>query len=385
MKSSFFLPALLFISLIILQTVRIPQGLSGFFFLHNSASELLQSRQTISIYPEATIEELFKVLSYLGLFFLIINNIESRKQILDILNTIIFLGLGISLFGIIQKYTYAIFGKVYWFNDTGSAAAPFGPFANRNNFAGYISMVIPLVIGYLLTDITFSKKIFYLSIALVMSIALLLSFSKGGIIVFLFALLFITLLITFKRSLHSKAVFLGTVFFVIIFFAPLMLGPNLAKKRLLDFIQMHKGLPILGHGYPWYDILRIWLDFPFFGTGLGTFAHIAAGYKTIPTQVKFIYAHNDYLQLLSEVGIIGFGIIFIFFALYFKVLLKMWIQRRDVQVTGLVTGGIAAIWAMLLYSFLDFNLHIPANALLFFIIMALIYRLVFVRSKENNV
>lgn len=384
-KFSFFLPALLFILLVIFQTVRfLPHWIVDFLSPHNPSFGLRQSFQSLSIYPESTIVELFKVLSYLGLFFIIINNIESKKQILNILNTIIFLGLAISLFGIIQKYTYANLGKVYWFDNVGSAAAPFGPFANRNHFAGYITMVIPLAIGYLFTDIKFSKKVFYLSVALVMSVALLLSFSRGGVIVLLFTLLFMALLVSFKKSLLSKNIFIGVVFFLIIFLAPVMFGPDLAKKRLLGVMQMHKGLPILGHGYPWYDILRIWLDFPIFGTGLGTFAHISSQYKTVPAQVRFLYAHNDYLQLLSEVGIIGVAIIFVFFVLYFKELLKMWFARRNTEIAGLVLGGIAALWAMLLYSLLDFNLHIPANALLFFIIMALIYRLVFIRFKEND-
>jgi O-antigen ligase len=132
---------------------------------------------------------------------------------------------------------------------------------------------------------------------------------------------------------------------------------------------------VLGHGYSWLDILRIWRDFPVFGTGLGTFGNISSMYKSSSVQSSFIYAHNDYLQLLSETGVAGFFSIAFFFIFYFYSVLKSWFKRRDSYVVCVVLGGIASVFSILTYSFLDFNLHIPAIALLFFVILGLVYRL----------
>jgi O-antigen ligase len=114
--------------------------------------------------------------------------------------------------------------------------------------------------------------------------------------------------------------------------------------------------------------IRIWRDFPFFGTGLGTFGSISSMYKTTLDQVLYTHAHNDYLELLSNTGLVGFILVALFFGLYFKIIIKAWLKRNNDYVVCLGLGGICSILGMLVYSLLDFNLQIPANALLFFII-----------------
>ena len=149
---------------------------------------------------------------------------------------------------------------------------------------------------------------------------------------------------------------------------------KISWQRALTLLH-RENFAVLGHGYSWLDILKIWRDFPIFGTGLGTFGNISAMYKSSFLQNSFIYAHNDYLQLLSETGIVGLFSISLFFIFYFYAVLKSWLERRDSYVICVVLGGLASIFSILAYSFLDFNLHIPATALLFFVILGLVYRL----------
>lgn len=392
-RTPFFLPALFFLLLVFLQIVSLPKGIIGFFsshsldfYKHFSTSAMLdRSALALSIYPDSTILEFFKTLSYIAIFFLILNNIKSKKEFLGIFNIIILVGLGISIFGIIQNYTYAHLNKVYWFDPSGTAASPFGSFVNRNHFAGYIEMIIPLAIGYLITDIDFSKKVFYGLAVCIMSLALFLSFSRAGIIVYIASLSFMGLCLIIRRPLHKRAIAILILFIVVLFASMLLLDVKSICKRFVTIFQDHDtGFPVLGRGYLWRDNLKIWVDFPVFGTGLGTFGSISAKYKTLPGEVKFTYAHNDYLQLLSETGVVGFGLVFMFFCLYFNSLLRMWFKRKDIQAVGLVLGCTAAIWAILIHSLVDFNLHIPSNALLFFIIMGLAYRLAFTSLKEDN-
>lgn len=382
-RSGFFLPLLLLVILVIFQLMPLPyhlikvisgktinlyqnflpQGLSRKFF-------------TLNIFPDAGIQELIKLLSYVGVFFLVIHKVETRKQLDFIINVIIFLGLAISLFGIIKKFAHS--SQVHYFNPREMTGGPFGPFANRNNFSGYINLIIPLGIGYFFTDMPLAKRFIYGFSVGLMSLALFLSLSRSGILVYIFTILgmltFLRLKGAFRDKIKVSYILAFLVFCLFIFF----LEAEVVLNRFNELF--HSDLFVnFGHGYPWLNTLSIWRDFPLFGTGLGTFASISSMYKTLAQQSLFTYAHNDYLQLLSETGLAGFSLAGLFFILYLKSVIKMWHLSQDQYVSCLVLGGILSISGMLVYSLLDFNLHIPANALMFFIIMGLVYRLAFIQ------
>jgi len=389
LETGLILPIFVFLVLIIFQLIPLPINLmrviSGYtanLYENFMPRGVAKTFFTLSIYPNVTISELFKILTYLGIFFLVINKIETKRQFDYIINTIIFFGLIISIFAIIQKYSYK--GRVYWFDSPGSAITPFGPFANRNNFSGYINMIIPLSLGYFLTDMPLSKRIIYGLCMWIMVLALLLSLSRAGILVYILVLLFMLSLLRFKHSLKHKTKTL-VICFSLVFFSSLFFIDFKGVLERFANLFTKQTLVVFGHGYSWWDILRIWQDFPLFGTGLGTFANISSMYKTTAAQSLFTYAHNDYLQLLSEVGLTGFICLSLLFILYFRRVLKMWLKRHNSYVVSLVLGGMASIFGMLVYCLLDFNLHIPANALLFFVIMGLVYRLVYTRFSDGIV
>lgn len=388
-KTGLFLPLFLFISLAILQLLPLPPGFIKFisgntFDLYHRFMPAQTPGQwlPLSIYSQASIAELFKLASFIGVFFLIINKIETKKQIDLIINIIIFFGLTISLFGIIQKFSYS--ERVYWFDPAQSAGSPFGPFANRNNFSGYINMIMPLGLGYFLTDMPLAKRCIYGFSVGMMSLALFLSLSRSGIAVYFFTLILILVLVHFKDTFKRESMTAYIWFFLVFCLLVFMMEAKIILARFSTLFK-EQAFFVFGHGYSWLDIIRIWRDFPLFGTGLGTFGNISAMYKTSPAQTSFSYAHNDYLQLLSETGLVGLISIALFFMFYFKSVVRAWFKRHDLYVVSLVLGGLVSICGMLVYSLLDFNLHIPANGLLFFIIMGLVYKLVFIPSGQNYI
>lgn len=384
LKITFFLPLLLFIILVILQIIILPKVILGFIPYTRVLGTQGTCSSSLSIYPEVTFLGLFKLLGYFAILFLVLNNLASKEQFERLFNTIIFLGVSISIFGIFQKYTYSHLQKVYWFDSPGTAPAAFGPFANRNHFAGYIEMIIPLTLGYILSDIDSSKKMAYAGALFIMSVALFLTSSRAGMFIYISILLFILLFMIFKKITNKKLILVFAFYISSLIVVLFILGISPIWERVTSIFHGSKGIQSLGRGYFWRDILRIWFDYPFFGTGLGTFASISAKYKSAPVQIRFTYAHNDYLQLLTETGILGFSLVFLFFITYFKRFLKMWFKRRDAYVTGLSLGGLISIWAIMLHSVVDFNLHIPANALLFFIIMGSVYRLLFSNFRNQG-
>jgi O-antigen ligase len=387
-KAPFILPVFLFLGLVVLQLAPLPLGvirlLSGntaYLYERFMPDTNLKAFFRLSIYPGATLAEFFKLAAYAGIFFLLINKLRAKRDFDIIINAIIFFGVAISLFGIIQKYTYS--GRVYWFDPPNSAQNPFGPFVYRNNFAGYINMIIPLALTYALIDMPLSRRVIYGFCAGIMSVALFLSLSRAGILIYIASLIFLLVFSRFKESLKARTKVLGAGLALISVLFILLMDTKIVWSRLSTLFRKETFV-VFGHGYSWWDILRIWSDFPLFGTGLGTFASISAMYKTTGAQSAFSWAHNDYLQLLSETGLLGFLLVALFFVLYLRRVIILWFNRHDSYVVCLVLGGLSSLFGMLVYSALDFNLHIPAVSLLFFIIMALTYRLAILRLRDER-
>jgi O-antigen ligase len=145
-------------------------------------------------------------------------------------------------------------------------------------------------------------------------------------------------------------------------------------------VQRIMALPGLGQELSYVDririagaTLRIIQDHPYTGTGLGTFALLSPMYVSWPTNELFDKAHNDYLQLLSEVGLIGFSFVVIWIVALFRSLVS--IVRDDSQHSSLLPlGAFCGCFAILIHSFVDFNLQIPANAIYFAVLAALATR-----------
>lgn len=317
-KFNFLIPVALFFGLIFFQLLPLPYGFlkiispkTAALYAYLIPQDAGKTFFSLSVYPYATASELFKMVTYFGVFIFIINKIETRKQCDLVLNTIIALGTCISIFAFIQKYILA--------QRITLGATAYGPFFNRNNFAGYINMVIPLPLGYFLYEKSLNKKTVYGACVVIMSLALFLTLSRAGILVYIIGLIFILLFSRTNDSLKRKSKIL-TLWIIVALLSFVFLIDTKVVLGALSSLFKKETLVVLGHGYSWGDIVRIWQDFPIFGSGLGTFANLSAMYKSTADQSLFVYAHNDYLQLLSETGLWGVFFISLFFLQYFRFL-----------------------------------------------------------------
>ncbi len=128
--------------------------------------------------------------------------------------------------------------------------------------------------------------------------------------------------------------------------------------------------------------LQIWRDtwllveqFPILGTGLGAFSYAYPQVKSINVQAKYYHAHNDYLELLTETGLVGFLILISLLGYLFIRLVKRVIRGREPWGVAMGIAGIAAVCAVFCHSIADFNMHIPANVALFSVVLGITYNL----------
>jgi len=96
------------------------------------------------------------------------------------------------------------------------------------------------------------------------------------------------------------------------------------------------------------------------------------------------HAHNDYLEYLSELETVGLILLLGGIAFIVVNSFLIWRVRRHPEVKGLALGGIVAIAAILIHSIADFNLHIPANMVLFTVVLSLTAVTAFYKAKREK-
>jgi len=314
--------------------------------------------RAISIYPEASINIILQFLSYLAVFWVILNYADTKPKLKRLILAVVVAGLGYSLFGIMRGLN--------------RMTSQFSTFTNPNHFATYIQMIIPIVIGWSLTDVSKSMRVTIIFVATIQILALFLSLSRAGIICFSISFMIMFLLLRLKKPVKKEwfiVVILGL--FLSLFLGIVGLRPITTElKTILD----HKNFDRL---YVLKDSLVIFKDFPLFGVGLGAFGEIFSKYKSFSSQLSYGFTHNESLQILTESGLVGFVSLAAFFFLYLKGVFKAWLKRRNRFALFVGLGMFIGLFAVSLHSLFDFSFHTPANAVLFFVILALLYRVVY--------
>jgi tetratricopeptide (TPR) repeat protein len=324
--------------------------------------------KTISVY--ATEHEIFNMLSYIFLFSALYLSIKNTKAIRYAL-IIIFSATFVTSILFILKY----FG----------ANVPI-ILVNPDHFSGYMSMVIPICSVFVFSNIARSERIeeqmIFLFYSLVMILALVLTMSRGGFFSFLFASLFMIILVLKNKYVDHKiwfvGIFLVSVFFIIIWFGITPFLDNLTSiKQEITSRYFAGRMPI------WTATVQIIKNYFVFGTGLGTFSIVFLMFKPMSVALKYAtHAHCDFMEIISDTGIIGFVLfmssIFLFLGYLFKNFKKIKFSSDVV----LSIGFFGSIFSIIFHSFFDFNLHIPSNAILLSMILALFLKLLRLSLKK---
>ena len=272
-------------------------------------------------------------------------------------------GFLVSLFAILQHLTSN--GKLYWIREVRSGGLPFGPYVNRNHFAGFAELVLPLALVALVLGRVRRERWPVVGLFAVLPIgALFLSASRGGIVSF-GAELSVLALVMIERREMGKQLFAGGAVLLVALLLVSWLGVGQILKRLssVQLLEVSSGKRASMRRDTW----RIFLDHPFAGTGLGTLQLVYPPYESLYDGKIVNHTHNDYLEVLAETGLLG-GICC---AWFLGVLLVQSLERlRQFNHSfrgALQLSGFLACSGFLVHSLVDFNLHIPANALLFFL------------------
>ncbi|MGH9175201.1 MAG: O-antigen ligase family protein [Vicinamibacterales bacterium] len=301
------------------------------------------------------------------------------------------LGVALVLIGVVQKafpVDDANSPLVYGFWQPRQGGNPFGPFVNRNHYAGWMVMALPLVAGYScavlsqtarfgqaglsarlrwLTTVEASRFVLVGFSALLMGMALVLTGSRSGVASFAVATLVFGYFAMRRFRGRRSRVLVAVYLMVILGGAVAWAGP----ARTIDrFLIARTDAP--GRLGAWQDTTRIVADFPIFGTGMGTYGRAMLVYQTHGRPRMYAQAHNDYLQILAEGGALVAIPVAATLVVIAVVLRRRLLRGTDDPPTHWIrAGAIAGLAGIATQSAVEFSLQMPGNTALFVLVLAI--------------
>jgi O-antigen ligase len=318
-------------------------------------------RATVS--PYSTRIELLFLLASLIFLFLSVQVFQTPQDWRGFVWFGMGLGFFTSVFGILQHLTSN--GRLYWFRELRSGGLPFGPFVNRNHFAGFAELVLPLALVPLVLGRVRRERLALVGLFAVLPIAaLFLSASRGGIVSFLVQLALLAYLLLRRRGLGKRLLSVAAVLLAALLMVTwLGVGQILQRFSSLQPLEVTAGKRAAMHKGTW----RLFLDHPLAGTGLGTLQIVYPPYETLYDGRIVNHTHNDYLEALAETGVLGGFCCAWFLAVLLLKSLSRLRQNNYSLVGALQISGMVSCAGFLVHALVDFNFHIPSNLWLFFL------------------
>jgi len=267
-------------------------------------------------------------------------------------------GFAVALFALVQDFSGS--DRIYWLVKVRAlSASPYGPYANHNHYAGLMEMLVPLAAASAFLE-RGAKRGLLLFFSAIMAVSIVCSRSRGGILALSVGVIFVSGIL-FRMSRNRRTLFIALALGALVAVLVIFLGNDKVVARLTETQDSYRAAI-------YADSLRMWLHRPFLGFGWGTFPTVYPEYRSFYTNLFVNHAHNDYLELLVETGVVGFAITLWFLFAAFRAGLRKVFDRDDHEGGILAIGLLSGIVSLLAHSFLDFNLHIAANAALFFVL-----------------
>jgi O-antigen ligase len=323
----------------------------------------------VTVYPHDTISLSLQYLAYGMLCFLASQTLIRGEQARSLALMFSIYGAAVAGFALLQGISSN--GRLYWMRQPRSGGWIYGPYVNHNHYAGMMEMLVPIpLIVALSKQAAPNVRAVAGGAAALMLGTIFLSGSRGGMLAIVAELvMLVALLIKQKRSLRT-AVFAG-VFLAIVVGLLAWIGGSELSQRIATAGPGHSELANDIRAYINRDGLRMFLKKPVLGWGLGTFPIVYPEFRTFYTNFFVNAAHNDYLQLLVEMGLLGFAtMVWFVVTVYVRAFKK--ISRWTTEASGALTlCCVLGMSGILVHSAVDFNLQIPANAALFYVLCSL--------------
>jgi len=342
-----------------------------------------------SICAYNTMDHFLMLLAIVCLFWmgrLIFIGPQPRKRLFMFL---ISLGILQAVLGLLQYFD--VIPLIFPAKEAYKIVVASGTYVNRNHFAGLLEMALPILLAFayyyymdkIRPDLPYTRQrrkilfshpkfpilLLIMFLGLIICLGVIFSMSRAGIFCMMATMFFLGFILSARhgRKRVQAMVFLF-VLIIVCYAAWIGLAPVIDRFDLL----LEPEIVETGRIAVWQDTWTMIKDFPLLGTGLGNYEFAFYAYNSLPLTVVYNHAHNDYLQYVAELGIPGAAFLFglIFFLLVRG--LVMFFKSDSLSQGMTVLGCCGAVFSIMLHSFADFNLQIPANMAVFCLLLSLL-------------
>lgn len=327
-----------------------------------------------SQHTAAVVEGLLLLATYLGFFFLVVLTVRSRQEQRTLVWVMVWTAAGLGVIGMLKLYGVLVFpwwdyaAELGRYHDPGSLS---GVYVNRSHMAGLLEMVIPLILCLLLTrSRSLEARLGLIGLTLFLLACQVLTQSRGGWISTAGALAFMTGVLLLKKGFGQKRLVGALAVGSVVLVGVIVVSTPVAE-RAVTLTEGDMQDNIAGRLSYWEGTRGLIADNWMAGTGPGTFSVAFPPYQVPGLAVLPRYAHNDYLQFTADAGILFVPLLLWLLFLFFRAGFGK-LKSPSRQTSGIALGGMTAVTAILIHSISDGNLRIPANALLFTAIAALV-------------
>lgn len=324
---------------------------------------------TISMDPFATQVSALHFL-VIGIYFsIVLTMFDSAQRLRKFAIFITVFGAAYGFFAILQSLLspdkiYGLLERPY--------AQPFGSFVSRNNFAVWMEMAIALPMGLLFTEaVSKDKRLIFITAITIMGVSLILCGSRGGLVALLVQLGFL-LFLTYSRRKRSstwlKVALAGGLLIAIMAGIAFVGGESTLTRLSEEHVETPNAVtrPVI-----WGVTMRMITENQPFGVGLGAYGVAYTKYDAASGFERVEQAHNDYLQVLSDGGIVGGILGLIFLALLIRTGVRA-VGVKNQTRRGIAVGALTGIFGVLVHSLFDFGLHTMSIAILFLTLLAVL-------------
>lgn len=331
---------------------------------------LVQLMPGMSAYRHATSSVFMQYIAYGLVCFVIVQTLHRTTHLQSLATCLVGYGTIVAIFAALQGISSS--GKIYWLRTPRFGGWVYGPYVNHNHYAGLMEMLIPIPLVFAFSRYAHTRKRWIAAaVAAFMGATIFLSGSRGGMTAFGVQIAIFFWLLFRERTRNGVALLLGA-FLLIGLISIFWIGGSEVSARISTLAtNPHSDLSSDLRLKIDADTLRMFARHPVLGWGLSTFQDVYPQFRSFYTNSLVNAAHNDYLQVLAETGVFGFLVtIWLLVVVVRRAVRKLRNWPSDVN-GALALASLLGVSGILVHSFVDFNLQIPANAMLFYVLCTL--------------
>ncbi|MDR3568437.1 MAG: O-antigen ligase family protein [Syntrophobacteraceae bacterium] len=314
---------------------------------------------TWSIYPDATLWAFLRLLLYTAVFYMTVEMTESRRQTRRLVQVIVAMGLIVSFLGLV-KYAGAPFPSFWKGEDPNSLNSTF---VNRDHLAGYLAMIFTLGLGMVFHRTT-DRVMIWAGALFVILVAVCLSLSRGAWTgIFIAVELMLVLFMVGREAKRFKIGIVASALLLVV--GVTLLGSNAMIARMETLKSVTEDSSFYGRTVAWGGSLKIIEKSPLLGAGLGAFPWSFPYVRPAGLTMRWREAHNDWLQIVTELGLPVLLPLLWGLGLLFRRGLRIYKATPSRLQAGVILGALGGITAILVHSIVDFNIQITSNGILF--------------------